>query len=90
MNYRESDRLPSYRFYRALQRQKSPMRYICEIFGARDFRVFQHNLPQPDMTTAVVEDWFARSSGVSDGIIGVTVWAVAAGFISEGIPHCRQ
>jgi hypothetical protein len=34
------------------------------------------------MTTAVVEDWFARSSGVSDGIIGVTVWAVAAGFIS--------
>jgi hypothetical protein len=68
MNYRESDRLPSYRFYRALQRQKSPMRYICEIFGARDFRVFQHNLPQPDMTTAVVEDWFARSSGVSDGI----------------------
>jgi hypothetical protein len=44
MNYRERHRLPSYRFYSALQRQKSPMRYICEIFGAPlDFRVFQHN-----------------------------------------------
>jgi len=34
MNYRKNDRLPSYRFYSALQRQKSPMRCICEIFGA--------------------------------------------------------
>ena len=31
MNYRKNDRWPSYRFYSALQRQKSPMRYICEI-----------------------------------------------------------
>jgi hypothetical protein len=40
MNYRKSDRLHSYRFYRALQRQKSPMRYICEIFGAPRFSSF--------------------------------------------------
>jgi hypothetical protein len=39
MNYRKSDRLPSYRFYRALQRQKSPMRYICEIF--RSLAIFE-------------------------------------------------
>jgi integrase len=41
MNYRKSHRLPLYRFYSALRRQKSPMRYICEIFGVP--RVFQHN-----------------------------------------------
>ena len=46
INYRKNDRWPSYRFYSASQRQKSPMRYICEIFGARDFRVFQHNPPE--------------------------------------------
>ena len=40
INYRKSDRWPSYRFYRALQRLKSPMRYICEIFGARQFSTF--------------------------------------------------
>lgn len=34
MNYRKNDRWRSYRFYRALQRLKSPMRFICEIFGA--------------------------------------------------------
>ena len=34
INCRKNDRWPSYRFYRALQRLKSPMRYICEIFGA--------------------------------------------------------
>ena len=45
INYRKNDRWPSYRFYRALQRLKSPMRYICEILEPRDFRVFQHNLP---------------------------------------------
>jgi hypothetical protein len=43
MNCRKNDRWPSSRLYSALQRQKLPMRYICEIFGARDFRVFQHN-----------------------------------------------
>src|SRR6266436_6492844 len=40
MNYRKNDRWPSYRFYSALQRQKSPMRYICEIFGAPRFSSF--------------------------------------------------
>ena len=43
INYRKNDRWRSYQFYRALQRLKSPMRYICEIFGASHFRVFQHN-----------------------------------------------
>jgi hypothetical protein len=33
MNYRENDHWFSYGFYSVLQRQKSPMRYICEIFG---------------------------------------------------------
>ena len=36
----------SYRFYRASQRLKSPTCIICEILGARDFRVFQHNPPK--------------------------------------------
>src|ERR1700682_4641562 len=40
MNYRKNDRWASYRFYSALQRQKSPMRYICEIFGAPRFSSF--------------------------------------------------
>jgi hypothetical protein len=40
MNYRKNDRWPSYRLYDALQRQKSPMRYICEIFGASRFSSF--------------------------------------------------
>jgi hypothetical protein len=40
MNYRKNDRWPSYRFYSASQRQKSPMRYICEIFGAPRFSSF--------------------------------------------------
>ncbi len=40
INYRKNDRWPSYRFYRALQRLKSPMRYICEIFRAPRFSSF--------------------------------------------------
>ena len=44
--------LVSYRFYRALQRLMSPMRYICEIFGPRDLRVVQHNPPEADSCTA--------------------------------------
>ena len=40
INYRKNDRWPSYQFYSALQRQKSPMRYICEIFGALRFSSF--------------------------------------------------
>src|ERR1700688_4952699 len=43
IKYRKNDRWRWYRIYRALQRLKSPMRYICEILGAHDFRVFQHN-----------------------------------------------
>jgi len=40
INYRKNDRWASYRFYRALQRLKSPMCYICEIFGAPRFSSF--------------------------------------------------
>ena len=40
INYRKNDRWPSNLFYRALQRLKSPMRYICEIFGAPRFSSF--------------------------------------------------
>jgi hypothetical protein len=40
MNYRKNDRWPSYRFDSALQLQKSPMRFICEIFGAPRFSSF--------------------------------------------------
>jgi hypothetical protein len=40
INYRKNDPWRSYRFYRALQRLKSPMRYICEIFGAPRFSSF--------------------------------------------------
>jgi len=40
INYRKNDRWRSYRFYGALQRLKSPMRYIREIFGAPRFSSF--------------------------------------------------
>ena len=40
INYRKNDCCPSYRFCRALQRLKSPMRYICEIFEAPRFSSF--------------------------------------------------
>jgi hypothetical protein len=40
INYRKNDRWRSYRFYRALQWLKSPMRYLCEIFGAPRFSSF--------------------------------------------------
>jgi hypothetical protein len=40
INYRKNHRWRSHRFYRALQRLKSPMRYICEIFGAPQFSSF--------------------------------------------------
>jgi hypothetical protein len=40
MIYRKNGRRPSYRLYSRLQRQKSPMRHICEIFGTPRFRSF--------------------------------------------------
>ena len=40
INYRKNDRWLSHQFYRALQRRKSPMRYVCEIFGAPRFSSF--------------------------------------------------
>jgi hypothetical protein len=40
IDYRKNDRWRSYRFYSALQPLKSPMRYICEIFGAPRFSSF--------------------------------------------------
>jgi hypothetical protein len=48
MNYRKSDRLHSYRFYRALQRQKSQCATFARFSEPRDFRVFQHNPPISD------------------------------------------
>jgi hypothetical protein len=40
INYRKSDRWPSYPFYRAWQPLKSAMRHICEIFGSPRFSSF--------------------------------------------------
>src|SRR6476646_8390280 len=40
VNYHKNDRWRSYRFYRALQRLKSPTHDICEIFGAPRFSSF--------------------------------------------------
>jgi len=53
VNYRKIDRWLLYRFYRALQRLKSPMRYICEILGARQFSIFS--------TRSAQSGQFARS-----------------------------
>ena len=40
INYRKNDRWPSYQFSGALQRLKSPTRFICEIFAASRFSSF--------------------------------------------------
>jgi hypothetical protein len=40
INYRKTIAGASYRFYRALQRLRSLMRYICEIFGVPRFTSF--------------------------------------------------
>jgi hypothetical protein len=40
IKYRKNDGRRSYRFYRALRRLKSPMRYIREIFGNPRFSSF--------------------------------------------------
>ena len=40
INYHKNGRWRSHRFYRALQWLKSPMRYVCEIFGAPRFSSF--------------------------------------------------
>jgi hypothetical protein len=49
VNYRKNDRWRSYRFYKALQRLKSPMRYICEIFGALRFSSFSTQSVKEDL-----------------------------------------
>ena len=49
INCRKNDRWRSHRFYSALQRQNSPNRYICEIFGASRFSSIQHNQPEADI-----------------------------------------
>jgi hypothetical protein len=46
INYRKNDRWRSHRFYRALQRLESPMRSICEIFGAPQLSSFSTQSPQ--------------------------------------------
>jgi tRNA(Ile2) C34 agmatinyltransferase TiaS len=53
INYRKNDRWRSYRFYRALQRLKSPMHNICEISEPRDFRVFQCNRRKADIGQSI-------------------------------------
>jgi hypothetical protein len=57
INCRKNDRWPAYRFYRALQRLKSPMRYICEIFGAQRFSIFfnttRQERPFPDSLLSI-------------------------------------
>jgi hypothetical protein len=50
INCRKNDRWPSYQFYRALQRPKSSIRYICEIFGVPRFSSFQHNRHLSDIS----------------------------------------
>jgi len=51
INYRKNDRWRSDRFHRALQRLKSPMRYICEIFGAPRFSSYSTQSAQSGQAT---------------------------------------
>jgi hypothetical protein len=67
MHFRQSARLPSYRFYRALQRQQSPMRYICEISEPRNFRVFHHNRSKSEIGAPLPDVSFAPRSGHREG-----------------------
>jgi hypothetical protein len=57
INYRKNDRRRSYRFYRALQRLKSPTRYICEIFGAPRFSRFSTQSAQSGRSYANGISW---------------------------------
>jgi hypothetical protein len=58
IKYRKNDRWRSYRFYRALQRLKSPLRYICEIFGATRFSSFSTQSAQIGL-------WLQSARGVN-------------------------
>ena len=49
INYSKNGHRRSYLFCRAFQWLKSPTCDICEIFGARDFRVLQQYLHETDM-----------------------------------------
>jgi hypothetical protein len=64
INHRKNDRRRSYRFYRALQRLKSPMRYICEIFGAPRFSSFSTQSTQSGQSMAF---WLEQISLESHG-----------------------
>ena len=65
IKYRKNDRWRSYRFYRALQRLKSPMRYICEIFGAPRFSSFStQSHPQRTFTEAASGLFLVKKSKI--------------------------
>jgi hypothetical protein len=70
INYRKNDRWRSYRFYRALQRLKSPMRYICEIFGAPRFSSFSTQSAKGGHPAILVNKIKPTSSLVSRAEIG--------------------
>jgi hypothetical protein len=55
INCRKNDRWPSHRFYRALQRLKSSIRYIFEIFGVSRFSSF--STQSSEKQTSLLFDW---------------------------------
>ena len=70
INCRKNDRWRSHRFYRALQRLKSPMRFICEIFGAPQFSSFstQSALLGPGVTCDLSLQSAAKRTGIKRAI----------------------
>src|ERR1700675_349450 len=64
INCRKNDRWPSYRFYRALQRLKSSIRCICEIFGAARFSSFSTQSANRRLTQRSNYQLFARVRSV--------------------------
>jgi hypothetical protein len=77
INYRKNDRWLSYRFYRALQRLKSPMCYICEIFGARRFSRFSTQSARSGPSIGFTECTRGPTSGRERS------WANGTGFFVE-------
>jgi hypothetical protein len=71
INYRKNDRWRSHRFYRALQRLKSPMRYVCEIFGAPRFSSFstqsdaKRTLDERRCQLPGAYDWAVATCGIT-------------------------
>jgi hypothetical protein len=61
MNYRKGDRLPSYRFQRALHRRDRQCAKFARFSELRDFRLFQHNRRK-----AAVSRHFQSSASTSE------------------------